>query len=78
MQILMMVLLVVLPFGTAIICGAITEWAGEFISGYCSLGGLALGIYFFSKSMTLLMTGETCGFYFVGLHRYLTVDAEAS
>ena len=57
MQILMIVLLVVLPYGTAIICGAITESAGRLVSGYCSLGGLALGIYFFSKSMALLMTG---------------------
>jgi hypothetical protein len=57
MQILMTVLLVVLPYGTAIICGAITEWAGRLVSGYCSLGGLALGIYLFSKSMALLMTG---------------------
>ena len=56
-QVLMIVLLVVLPYGTAIICGAITEWAGRLVSGYCSLGGLALGIYFFSKSMALLMTG---------------------
>jgi len=56
-QILMIVLLVVLPYGTAIICGTITEWAGRLVSGYCSLGGLALGIYFFSKSMALLMTG---------------------
>jgi hypothetical protein len=56
-QILMIVLLVVLPYGTAIICGAITERAGRLVSGYCSLGGLALGIYFFSKSMTLLMSG---------------------
>jgi hypothetical protein len=56
-QILMIVLLVVLPYGTAIICGAITEWAGRLVSGYCSLGGLALGIYFFSKSMALLMAG---------------------
>ena len=53
MQILMMILLVVLPYGTAIICGAITEWAGKTVSGWCSIGGLALGIYFFSKSMDL-------------------------
>ena len=55
-QILMMILLVVLPYGTAIICGAITEWAGKTVSGWCSIGGLALGIYFFSKSMDLFGT----------------------
>jgi hypothetical protein len=47
MQIVMTILLVVLPYGTAIICGALTEWAGKIVSGWCSIGGLALGIYFF-------------------------------
>jgi hypothetical protein len=47
----------VLPYGTAIICGALTEWASKTVSGWCSIGGLALGIYFFSKSMDLLATG---------------------
>jgi len=55
-QVLMIILLVVLPYGTAIICGALTEWAGKTVSGWCSIGGLALGIYFFSKSMDLLST----------------------
>ena len=56
MQIVMIILLVALPYGTAIICGALTEWAGKPVSGWCSIGGLALGIYFFSKSMDLLIT----------------------
>jgi hypothetical protein len=56
MQIVMIILLVTLPYGTAIICGALTEWAGKIVSGWCSIGGLALGIYFFSKSMDLLTT----------------------
>ena len=56
-QILMTILLVVLPYGTAIICGAITQWAGKTVSGWCSIGGLALGIYFFHKSMELFVTG---------------------
>jgi hypothetical protein len=56
MQIVMIILLVALPYGTAIICGALTEWAGKIVSGWCSIGGLALGIYFFSKSMDLLTT----------------------
>jgi hypothetical protein len=56
-QIPMTILLVVLPYGTAIICGAITQWAGKTVSGWCSVGGLALGIYFFHKSMELFVTG---------------------
>ena len=49
MWVLEAILLVVLPYGMAIICGAVTEAAGKLVSGYCSLGGLALGIYFFEK-----------------------------
>jgi hypothetical protein len=56
-QALMTILLVALPYGTAIICGAITQWAGKTVSGWCSVGGLALGIYFFHRSMELLVTG---------------------
>ena len=52
-QIFLTVLLVVLPYGTAIICGAITQWAGKTVSGWCSIGGLVLGIYFFHKSMEM-------------------------
>ena len=58
MWVLEAILLVVLPYGTAIICGAITEGAGRLVSGYCSLGGLALGIYFFSKCMEVLRGGR--------------------
>ena len=61
MWVLEAILLVVLPYGTAIICGAITEGAGRLVSGYCSLGGLALGIYFFSKCMEVLAGAEYAG-----------------
>lgn len=54
MTLLLLILLVVLPYGTALICGAITYRAGATVSGWCSVGGLALGIYFFHKSMELL------------------------
>ena len=54
-QALMTILLVALP--TAIICGAIMQWAGKTVSSLCSVGGLALGIYFFHKSMELFVTG---------------------
>ena len=47
MYVLLIILLVALPFGTAIACGALMQWAGNTISGWSSVGGLALGIYFF-------------------------------
>ena len=53
MKILLMVLMVVLPYGTALICGALTYRAGAIVSGWSSIGGLALGIYFFHKCMEL-------------------------
>ena len=56
-MIFLTVLLVVLPYGTAITCGAITQWAGRTVSGWSSLGGLALGIYLLHKSMELFWTG---------------------
>jgi hypothetical protein len=56
-QVLLITLLAVLPYGTAIVCGALTEWAGKSVSGWSSIGGLALGIYFFSKIMDLFVTG---------------------
>jgi hypothetical protein len=57
MMLLMMILLVVLPYGTALVCGAITYWAGATVSGWSSIGGLALGIYFFHKAMEFLGAG---------------------
>jgi hypothetical protein len=57
MYVVMTVLLVVLPYGTAIAAGAATEWAGRSVSGWSSIGGLALGVYFFHKSMELLGAG---------------------
>jgi hypothetical protein len=54
MQIMVTVLMVALPYATALICGAIMGWAGKIVSGWSSVGGFALGIYFFHKSMELL------------------------
>ena len=54
MFVLLIILLVVLPFGTAIACGALMLWAGNTISGWSSIAGLALGIYFFHKCMEVL------------------------
>ena len=50
-------LLIVLPYGTALVCGALTDRFGAIVSGWSSIGGLALGIYFFSKSMEVLALG---------------------
>jgi len=50
-------LLIVLPYGTALVCGALTDRFGTIVSGWSSIGGLALGIYFFSKSMEVLVVG---------------------
>ena len=57
MRILEMILLVVLPFGTALVFGALTDRVSKSISGWCSLAGLALGVYFFHKSMEFLGAG---------------------
>ncbi|HMA58172.1 MAG TPA: hypothetical protein VKP52_15865 [Pseudolabrys sp.] len=57
MYVLLIILLVVLPFGTAIACGALTQWAGKTVSGWSSIGGLALGVYFFHKVMEVLAAG---------------------
>src|SRR5262245_31347012 len=54
MYALLIILLVALPFGTAIACGALMQWAGNIISGWSSVGGMALGIYFFHKCMEVL------------------------
>src|SRR4026207_338437 len=54
MYVPLIILLVALPFGTAIACGALMQWAGNMISGWSSIGGLALGIYFFHKCMEVL------------------------
>jgi hypothetical protein len=54
MWVVLAILLVVLPYGTAIVYGALTDWAGRTVSGWCSIGGLALGVYFFHKSMEML------------------------
>jgi hypothetical protein len=55
MYVLLIILLVALPFGTAIVCGALMQWAGDILSGWSSIVGLALGIYFFHKCMELLV-----------------------
>jgi hypothetical protein len=49
------ILLVTLPFGTAILVGAAAErLAGEIPSYLASFGGLALGIYFLHKTLEII------------------------
>jgi hypothetical protein len=57
MYVVLIILLVVLPFGTAIACGALMQWAGNAVSGWSSIGGLALGIYFLHKCLELFGAG---------------------
>jgi hypothetical protein len=46
------ILLVALPYGTAILLGALAErLGGKTLSGWASVGGLVLGIYFFHRTL---------------------------
>jgi hypothetical protein len=49
------ILLVALPYGTAILLGALGErLGGKNMSALASVGGLALGIYFFHKTLEIV------------------------
>ena len=50
------ILLVALPYGTAFIMGALAErLGGKTLSGWAAVGGVALGIYFFHKSLDIII-----------------------
>ncbi|HEY5505346.1 MAG TPA: hypothetical protein VIK28_09320 [Sedimentisphaerales bacterium] len=50
------ILLVALPYGTAFLMGALAErLGGKTLSGWAAVGGLALGIYFFHKSLDIII-----------------------
>jgi hypothetical protein len=50
------ILLVALPYGTAFIMGALAErLGGKTLSSWAAVGGLALGIYFFHKSLDIII-----------------------
>ena len=50
------ILLVALPYGTAILVGALGErLGGEIVSYLASFGGLALGIYFLHKTLEIIL-----------------------
>jgi len=49
-------LLVVLPYGTAILLGALTKrLGGKTLSGWAAVGGLVLGIYFFHRALEIIL-----------------------
>ena len=52
MQILFALAIFVLPFGGAILAGAVTDKAGPAVSGPASVLGLIAGIWLFSRMMT--------------------------
>jgi hypothetical protein len=50
------VLLVALPYGTAFLMGALAErLGGKTLSGWAAVGGFALGIYLFHKSLDIII-----------------------
>jgi hypothetical protein len=57
MLLLEIILLVALPYGTAILLGALDErlGGGKILSGWTSVGGLLLGIYFFHKTLEIIL-----------------------
>jgi hypothetical protein len=50
------ILLVALPYGTAILVGALGErLGGEIVSYLASFSGLVVGIYFFHKALEIML-----------------------
>jgi hypothetical protein len=50
------ILLVALPYGTAFLMGALAErLGGKMLSGWAAVGGVALGIYLFHKSLDIII-----------------------
>lgn len=52
MQFIFALAIFVLPFGCAVLAGALTERAGPAVSGPASVLGLVAGIWLFSEVMT--------------------------
>jgi hypothetical protein len=56
MFLLELILLVTLPYGTAILVGALGErLGGEIVSYLASFGGFVLGLYFLHKSLEIIL-----------------------
>lgn len=54
--ILEVILIMALPFGTAILVGAFAErLGGKLFSGWVAFGGLVLGIYFLHKTLEIIL-----------------------
>ena len=57
-------ILVVLPFGTAILFGALTErWAGAAISGWCSVAGMFVGGYLVHRAFEFTIVAHEAARY---------------
>jgi hypothetical protein len=49
-------ILIILPYGTAILLGVISErWAGETLSGWFGLAGFFFGVYLVHKAFELIL-----------------------
>lgn len=64
MMVLNTLILVVLPFGTAILFGALFEkLTGPIISGWLSFAGLVVGVYLVHKSFEWTIGGRVASHY---------------
>ena len=56
MLLLEIILMLALPYATAILVGALAErLGGKTLSSLASVGGLVLGIYFFHKTLEIIL-----------------------
>jgi len=56
MLLLEIILMLALPYGTAILVGALAErLGGKTLSSLASVGGLVLGIYFLDKTLEIIL-----------------------
>ncbi len=56
MLLLEIILMLALPYGTAILVGALAErLGGKTLSSLASVGGLVLGIYFLHKTLEIIL-----------------------
>ena len=56
MLLLEIILMLALPYGTAILVGALAErLGGKTLSSLDSVGGLVLGIYFLHKTLEIIL-----------------------
>jgi hypothetical protein len=63
MMILNILIMIGLPFGTAILFGAISERAGPVISGGLSVAGMFLGVYLVHKAFEWTVVEHVASHY---------------